>query len=182
MQTFLPYASYTKSASVLDYQRLGKQRVESKQILQAILDVDKHGDEGNTGQAFTNHPIYAQWQNYPEALLSYTWSICREWRDRGFRDGVMNWLFAVAELRDIRMMSQATLERRSLLPWWHGKKRVHVLHRANLLVKNPMWYGARPEELGYKRWVIPEQWRTGFGYSWPLAEEGQWKDIRRDKR
>ena len=29
MQTFLPYANYTKSAQVLDDKRLGKQRVEA---------------------------------------------------------------------------------------------------------------------------------------------------------
>ncbi len=33
MQTFLPYDSYADSAAVLDRARLGKQRVEAKQIL-----------------------------------------------------------------------------------------------------------------------------------------------------
>lgn len=34
MQTFLPYANFEASAKVLDYKRLGKQRVEAKQILE----------------------------------------------------------------------------------------------------------------------------------------------------
>jgi len=32
MQTFLPYADFKESAQCLDYRRLGKQRVEAKQI------------------------------------------------------------------------------------------------------------------------------------------------------
>jgi len=36
MQTFLPFPDFKKSASCLDYKRLGKQRVEGLQILNAI--------------------------------------------------------------------------------------------------------------------------------------------------
>ena len=36
MQTFLPYPSFDASAKVLDYRRLGKQRVEAYQILNTI--------------------------------------------------------------------------------------------------------------------------------------------------
>ena len=39
MQTFLPYKSFTKSAQVLDYKRLGKQRVEAMQIFNALTGV-----------------------------------------------------------------------------------------------------------------------------------------------
>ena len=37
MQTFLPYPDFVKSAQCLDYRRLGKQRVEAKQILEINL-------------------------------------------------------------------------------------------------------------------------------------------------
>lgn len=36
MQTFLPYPDFRATAKVLDRQRLGKQRVETKQILLAL--------------------------------------------------------------------------------------------------------------------------------------------------
>ena len=36
MQTFLPYESFKQSARVLDWRRLGKQRVEGMQIINAI--------------------------------------------------------------------------------------------------------------------------------------------------
>lgn len=36
MQTFLPYPDFAESASVLDRQRLGKQRVETLQVMKAL--------------------------------------------------------------------------------------------------------------------------------------------------
>ena len=41
MQTFLPYPDFVKSALVLDYRRLGKQRVEARQILDIIVNDKK---------------------------------------------------------------------------------------------------------------------------------------------
>ena len=37
MQTFLPYSSFTESAKILDWRRLGKQRVEGMQIIKVGL-------------------------------------------------------------------------------------------------------------------------------------------------
>lgn len=38
MQTFLPYEDYEESAKSLDYRRLGKQRVETYQLLKVLAD------------------------------------------------------------------------------------------------------------------------------------------------
>ena len=43
MQTFLPYDTFEESATVLDYRRLGKQRVEGMQIINAIENPNKQG-------------------------------------------------------------------------------------------------------------------------------------------
>jgi Pyrimidine dimer DNA glycosylase len=37
MHTFLPYPSFEETASILDYRRLGKQRVEGFQILKTCF-------------------------------------------------------------------------------------------------------------------------------------------------
>ncbi len=37
MQTFLPHESFKKSFKVLDYRRLGKQRVEAHQVLNVLI-------------------------------------------------------------------------------------------------------------------------------------------------
>jgi hypothetical protein len=39
MQTFLPYRDFKQSFRILDWRRLGKQRVEAHQILNVILRV-----------------------------------------------------------------------------------------------------------------------------------------------
>ena len=40
MQTFLPFQDFAASAKVLDMKRLGKQRVETLQVLKAITTTD----------------------------------------------------------------------------------------------------------------------------------------------
>ena len=62
MQTFLPYSSFKDTAKVLDYRRLGKQRVEGMQIIQTI--------ENQNG--WKNHPIVKMWTPYVPALKQYT--------------------------------------------------------------------------------------------------------------
>ena len=53
MQTFLPYPDFAESARCLDRQRLGKQRVETAQILRCIV-------ENRTG-GWANHPAVRMW-------------------------------------------------------------------------------------------------------------------------
>ena len=53
----LPYTDFIKSAKCLDYKRLGKQRVEAKQILNILL-----GETTKTG--WRNHPSVLMWYGY----------------------------------------------------------------------------------------------------------------------
>lgn len=62
MQTFLPYEDFTESARVLDYKRLGKQRVEGLQLIQIILRkkeiIPTPTDKlGRKKKGFWNHPV-----------------------------------------------------------------------------------------------------------------------------
>jgi len=59
MQTFLPYADFKRSAQVLDYRRLGKQRVETWQLIRAI--------NGET-RGWRNHPAAVMWREVPGVL------------------------------------------------------------------------------------------------------------------
>lgn len=76
MQTFLPYPDF--DARVLDYRRLGKQRIEAKQIYLAITQ----------GGGWRNHPAVRMWRGYVVALAHYGVVICREWITRGYRDNL----------------------------------------------------------------------------------------------
>lgn len=59
MQTFLPYQSFSDSASALDRQRLGKQRVEAWQILQALTGASR---------GWAHHPAAKMWRGFERAL------------------------------------------------------------------------------------------------------------------
>ena len=77
MQTFLPYPNFRESAKVLDRQRLGKQRVETLQILRCLA--------GET-EGWKNHPAVKMWRGYEIALTMYRLAICNEWVSRGYND------------------------------------------------------------------------------------------------
>lgn len=116
MQTFLPYADFARSAACLDRQRLGKQRVECKQILTAL----------RTGGGWSNHPATKMWRNHPNALERYGWFMVQEWISRGYKNTM-----------EFRYMS----EKQNPNPTWLGDERFHSSHRAALLYKAPLWYG-----------------------------------------
>lgn len=119
MQTFLPSVSFLESARVLDRARLGKQRVEAKQILQAIL--------GEGSLHWRNHPAVRMWRDYPIALADYGTAICLEWRARGYQDTLLEW-FARRTARVI-----------AVRPPWLDEE-FCARHRAALLAKFPEHY------------------------------------------
>ena len=65
MQTFVPYASFSQSALVLDDARLRKQQVEAEQILKVLFTNDPNK------KGWRNHPAVLQWKDYPDALQCY---------------------------------------------------------------------------------------------------------------
>jgi len=117
MQTFLPYYSYVDSARVLDYRRLGKQRVEALQILNIL--------EGKTSKpGWRNHPAVKMWQGYESSLLIYMNCMIEEWVRRGY-------------------MNTMTIRQHPIVesvPHWFGDEEFHASHRSNLLRKNPAYY------------------------------------------
>ena len=115
MQTFLPYDNFEESASVLDWKRLGKQRVEAMQIVNAI--------EKQTG--WRHHPVVHMWTPYIPALKHYTNVMIEEWIKRGYNN-TMN-LYDVTEYEYDP-------------PNWLGNKTFHSSHRANLLRKDFLYY------------------------------------------
>lgn len=123
MQTFLPYPEFAASARVLDRQRLGKQRLEALHVLRLLLG---HG----RGPGWRSHPVVAMWRGHENALALYGMAICSEWRRRGYADAQLP-LFRAA----------FDPERTLRPPPWLGVPELHASHRANLLRKDPAFYG-----------------------------------------
>jgi len=120
LQTFVPYADFEKSATHLDMRRLGKQRVETLQIINAIVSPDK---------GWKNHPATKMWRENVNGLSAYGVAICDEWISRGYKDTCRDKIISLVEPH-----AEDT-------PYWWGDDRVHASHRSNLLRKLPEYYG-----------------------------------------
>ena len=117
MQTFLPYKNFSSSLKVLDWRRLGKQRVEAMQILNVLLDRTET-------KGWRNHPITRMWEGYEPALQLYHNLCIEEWINRGYNNNML--------LEDITEPI--------IYPDWLGNEKFHSSHRANLIRKDYGYY------------------------------------------
>jgi hypothetical protein len=149
MQTFLPRASFQQSARCLDNKRLGKQRVECKQILLALgVEIGMHTPYESR---WRNHPAVRMWAGYELQLLAYSALVCQTWRERGFRDSLLpEFMDAYDKLRPLAETNK--------YPEWFGRKKFHASHRSNLLRKDYAYYS----KFG---WQEP----VDLPYYWPEA-------------
>ncbi|MFC5823084.1 MSMEG_6728 family protein [Nonomuraea insulae] len=146
MQTFLPYPDFAATAAVLDPLRLGKQRVESLQILRALTV---------PGYGWRHHPAVKMWTGYEEALVRYGLEICGHWCSMGRPDTCAATMTTeLARHRDAPgVRPQADLAAAGELPPWLGDEKLHLSHRSALLRKDPSFYrplfGDEPDDLDY---------------------------------
>ena len=129
MQTFLPYPNFARSAAVLDHRRLGKQRVETLQILRALTFED---------YGWRNHPAVTMWAGATDALVTYGVAVVRAWGKAGFADTVEPQMLEF--LGDAPLRTQAELRDAGDLPRWVGSRPLHRSHQAALLRKDPVHY------------------------------------------
>ena len=146
MQTFLPYPGFLASAGALDQKRLGKQRVETVQVLRG-LTVPTYG--------WRHHPAVKMWIGYEEALVRYGLDICAVWTATGRADTTAATLLADLEAtRGITTIrTQQDLAAAGELPPWLGDEALHLSHRSALFRKDPDFYrplfGEVPGDLPY---------------------------------
>lgn len=130
MQTFLPYADLQESIRVLDYRRLGKQRVETFQVLNILL-------ERTPTKGWRNHPVTRMWAGYEAALQQYQNYTISEWVNRGYKNTMK-----------LEVFDESTVT----MPPWFGLDEFHRSHRSNLLRKDYEYYSQffdEPNDLEY---------------------------------
>lgn len=152
VQTFLPYADFERSARMLDSKRLGKQRVETIQVVRALT---------RPGYAWANHPAVLMWKGFEEALGRYGLMCCDVWTELGFGDTC-----ALTIATDLRLAgvdtvrTQPELATAGALPPWLGDEAVHRSHRSALVRKDPTCYRPHfpnvPDDLPYV-WPVRSQ-------------------------
>ena len=122
MQIFLPYSDFKTSLRVLDYKRLGKQRVEAMQIINLLEG--KLTKKGTPYRSWKNHPVSKMWAGYIPALKEYTNLCIIEWIRRGY----------------VNNMIIYDLSEKIEYPPWLGNKKFHSLMRSTLLFKDYEYY------------------------------------------
>jgi hypothetical protein len=163
MQTFLPVADFEESARLLDSPRLGKQRVETLQILRA-LELPDYG--------WANHPAVLMWRGRTPALVAYGLAMVRVWRERGFADTTDRQIAEFAP--DVADAAQGELAAAGLLPSWVGDEALHRSHRSNLIAKDPDFYRARFAEIfGPEPHDLPYVWPDPDDLPPPPEPEGE---------
>ena len=148
MQTFLPYADITESLKVLDDKRLGKQRVETLQIINAILGRPKL--DGTPYKGWVNHPCSVMWRQHIPLLKTYLNESIDEWVRRGFKN----------------TMNKEIINEPVTYPNWWGDKNFHNSHKSNLLKKDFVFYSK------YRWEVDPDK-----PYVW-MDKNGRWYEQK----
>ena len=117
MQTFLPDPDFNASAACLDYRRLGKQRVEAKQIHNIVSGLA-------TTKGWRHHPAVLMWMGYSSSLAEYHNAMILEWISRGYQN----------------TLPLLESNRNNQKPFWLGDTRLHRSHQSNLLRKDFQFY------------------------------------------
>jgi hypothetical protein len=120
VNTFLPFEDFKQTAKCLDYRRLGKQRVEARQIINVIENPNPKG--------WKNHPAVTMWRGHVSALKEYFNVIVAEWIARGYKNNL-----ALYDLSTEKI----------IMPWWMGNKHFHFSHQASLYRKDPNFYAIK---------------------------------------
>lgn len=159
MQTFLPLPDYCMSAQALDDKRLGKQRVEVKQILLALgVDIGEH--KGDRRSSWANHPCVKMWKGYESELLCYGLECCAWWIHRGFNDSLM-----IQFLVALKRYTHKYPEQKP--PAFLFNAEFNRSHQSNLVRKDRDYYGALFPN-------VPDD----LPYLWPVQKEnGEWQYI-----
>lgn len=121
MQVFIPVANVSQSLRLLDKRRLGKQRVEAKQLIDTILN--RPMSNGKPRKGWYNHPAAVMCREYLPFLIYYYNQSLTIFAERGGNNNKLKYEPQVGELR---------------LPWWWDNDDVHASHRGRLLFKGKL--------------------------------------------
>lgn len=153
-----------ETARLLDRQRICKQRIEAKQIIDALEEYDTTGTI--TKAAWGKHPAVKSWIGFTNHLKVYFNIIVREWCSRGYKNTMQ--LYPIdEEPYNIVMCSfngiSVQYDRSSFneysFPFWISFPPFYLSHQASLCRKNPKHY---------KNLLCPElDPYLNNGYLWP---------------
>jgi hypothetical protein len=138
VQTFLPFPDFEQSARVLDDRRLGKQRVETLQVMGVLVAAFWDNILGRVQdrepRGWRTHPVVLMWRGHEGSLLDYQRATCRVWTERGFNDTCYAKTAALVAHRFGDTPPAGA-------PAWLGDEALHRSHQSNLIRKDAECYG-----------------------------------------
>lgn len=145
----------------LDYQRLGKQRVEARQIIDILEFYDLNGFIPDQG--WIDHKVTKMWKGHTKALKCYFNEVVKYWIKLGYENNYE--LYENVECEIIRCKfdgKKAIFEKEAnenTFPISFSFPPFHFSHRAALYMKNPDYYS----------YLIDENTKPYIrkGYLWP---------------
>lgn len=149
MQTFLPYPSFSRSASVLDNSRLGNQ------CYRECLTLYNGG--------WANHPAAKMWEGHKGGLARYALAMALEMMHR-CENGTGPWRDEICR-KWIDYWSGEMQKHRSTAPSWIGDRLLHASHRSCLLAKDPAHYG----KFNWAEAATPPDDKGKWPYHWPIS-------------
>lgn len=148
MQTFLLYKAkersiqeilnvFKKTALILDNKRLGKQRVEARDIL-VILGNKKPSWMSKKQfhfllRRYSNHPAVKQWKDSEYFLFMYLVFIVFYWKFKGYKDNCL-------KQAEKFVFKETKLFLNNKFPEFVFNQRFITAHRSNLLRKDLIYY------------------------------------------
>lgn len=133
MQTFLPFADFSETATVLSDRELASCGDDSFRILEALAGIERR---------WVHHPAVVMWRGCEFTLSRYAVTVMREYGRRI----TASWAAASQEKRVLDLAEDAlrmgvwTPDKNDGTPWWLGNEGFHLSHRSNLVRMNANLY------------------------------------------
>ena len=157
MQTFVTDKSHHNTARSLDRQRLVKQFLEGRQIIE-VLNKPDYTPEGKV-TPWSRHPAVVMWRGHEHALYGYLMAMKVEMQHRGY-SYEKNWYAILDTMTELGEKNQIGLS----TPEWMLNdvtySNVIATHRASLYRKDPGFYADWHDEQG-------DVCCNGCNYYWP---------------
>lgn len=134
-----------ETARLLDKRRLGKQRVEAKQIIDSLEEYDLTGQISKKG--WSNHPATKSWIGFTNHLKVYFNIIVREWINRGCQNNMPLYdidesLYNIVpcDFDGTKATYDSNLFNEYSFPFWISFPPFYLSHQASLCRKDPKHY------------------------------------------
>lgn len=127
VNTFIVSDDYETTARLLDYKRLGKQRVEAMQIINVL----EREERGEINKGWKNHPATKMWRGNVNQLKKYTNVMITEWIRRGYKNTMK--FYSIDE-------TDVESENETDVPWFVKWKPLQYSHMASLVRKDRDFY------------------------------------------